>query len=378
MAALIAKADDLAEFNAFGALLQREGAQGLNASTSHDATRYYCGLPANKLELWFAMESERFQVCEGERGSEESSPPAGHLLAPARVCAWQSAIPPGSADAIPPGSLQYRSGLVMPVWRNALDPISPLSPSQAPVFRGLYKEKEVVLEERRLRVDNSPLGAWQEGFAGRSLGNNYRRPVIGYEEDIRGLGRREVQAFYERHYGPASLTAALTGDVDPVAAQRLAELYFGGWGRAVEPTASCSGAAAVGGGGEEPLAWPASGVPHSFRDWSRAGPAVVQAYYRPCGRSPDSVPLDLASDLLTGSRSSRLYSRLVLGGKALSVSSAVAYPADKHPSQFLLFGVPAKSSSTEELDYLIDGELERLGEQGPSPAELARYKKVGG
>lgn len=66
MAALIAKADALAEPNAFGALLQREGAQGLNASTSHDATRYYCALPANKLELWFALESERFQVLREE------------------------------------------------------------------------------------------------------------------------------------------------------------------------------------------------------------------------------------------------------------------------------------------------------------------------
>jgi predicted Zn-dependent peptidase len=59
---LIAKAEELVEPNAFGALLQRSGAVGLNASTSHDATKYFMSLPANKLEMWFALEAERFQV----------------------------------------------------------------------------------------------------------------------------------------------------------------------------------------------------------------------------------------------------------------------------------------------------------------------------
>lgn len=49
--------------NGYGALLSRAGAVGLNASTSHDATKFYISLPANKLELWFALEAERFQVC---------------------------------------------------------------------------------------------------------------------------------------------------------------------------------------------------------------------------------------------------------------------------------------------------------------------------
>ena len=48
--------------NEFGARLSREGAVGLNATTSHDATKYYTALPANKLELWFALEAERFRV----------------------------------------------------------------------------------------------------------------------------------------------------------------------------------------------------------------------------------------------------------------------------------------------------------------------------
>ncbi len=56
------QAGELSVSNGYGALLSRAGAVGLNASTSHDATKFYISLPSNKLELWFALEAERFQV----------------------------------------------------------------------------------------------------------------------------------------------------------------------------------------------------------------------------------------------------------------------------------------------------------------------------
>ena len=57
------------------------------------------------------------------------------------------------------------------------------------MFRALYSEKRVVAEERRARIDNAPLGRFQEAFAGAALGNNYRRPVIGYAQDVEALVR---------------------------------------------------------------------------------------------------------------------------------------------------------------------------------------------
>lgn len=68
----------------------------------------------------------------------------------------------------------------------------PLSP-QAPVFRELYSEKRVVTEERRLRVDDSPMGGFQEAFSAKAFANNYGRPVIGWPADFQRLGRREVR-----------------------------------------------------------------------------------------------------------------------------------------------------------------------------------------
>ncbi len=86
---------------------------------------------------------------------------------------------------------------------------------QAPVFRELYSEKKVVAEERRSRIDNSPMGRFQETFLSSAISNNYRRPVIGYEQDVAGLGRREIEAFFRERYGPQNLVITIVGDTTP-------------------------------------------------------------------------------------------------------------------------------------------------------------------
>ncbi|PSC70837.1 peptidase M16 [Micractinium conductrix] len=325
LAALQKEAAELSIANAYGALVSQEGGVGLNAATSHDATKYYVSLPANKAELFFALESERFR---------------------------------------------------------------------APVFRELYSEKAVVFEERRLRVDNSPLGPFSEQFALRSLGNNYRRPVIGFPEDLERLGRREVAAFHQQHYGPRSLTIAVAGDIRPSEVRRLAEKYFGGWEQpasSLQPSACAastgSGSGSGGGGAasaaagaaaqREGLATPAT--PRSeweYRAASLAGPAVMHAYFRPCINSPDAVPLDLASDILSGSRSSRLYRSLVLSGKALAASTYSSYPAEKFPSHFVCYAVPPKGSTLNHMDEQLSAEVAALAGGGPTADELRRYKKA--
>ena len=204
------------------------------------------------------------------------------------------------------------------------------TPRQAPVLREIYSEKQVVLEERRLRVDNSPLGPFQEQLALRSLGNNYRRPVIGFEADIQRIGRREVAQFFGERYGPQSLTIAVAGDVKPEQIRRLAERYWGGW---EQPAGSVPPSACDADGHGERAARPPEDAPLQYQAESRAGPAVSIAFYRPCVRSPDSLTLDVASDLLTGSRSSRLYRGLVTPGKALTVTSFASFPAEKHANQ---------------------------------------------
>ncbi len=69
-----------------------------------------------------------------------------------------------------------------------------------PVFREFYKEQDVILEERRMRTDNSPIGKAVEVFLESAFKvHPYHRPVIGYDEDIRNLTRLDVRRFYEAH-----------------------------------------------------------------------------------------------------------------------------------------------------------------------------------
>lgn len=286
--------------NEFGATLSQAGAAGLNATTSHDATRYFMAMPANKLELWFALEAERFR---------------------------------------------------------------------APVFRELYSEKRVVFEERRMRVDDSPMGKFQESFAAQAMTNNYRRPVIGYPADLALLGRREVQSFFNEHYGPERLSIAVVGDVHVDVVQKLAEKYFGGW----QSMSSLPQARPP--SDTEPLPRPEGGSRH-FEQGSKAGPLLMQAYYRPSMTSKDAVLLDIICDLLSGSRTSRLYTQLVETGQAYHANAVPSYPGEKHPNALVLFGQPSSGVSLQTLDKAFQKETHGLIHNGPSAKEMARIKKA--
>lgn len=97
-----------------------------------------------------------------------------------------------------------------------------------PVFREFYEEKDVILEERRLRVDNSPIGKLIEVFLEESFEQHpYQRPVIGYQADLYNATRANVERFFYQYYGPNNLIATVVGDVDPVEVKAMAEAYFG-------------------------------------------------------------------------------------------------------------------------------------------------------
>lgn len=157
----------LVKQNEMGQIVEQAGGVGLNATTSSEATRYFYSFPANKLELWMSLESDRF-----------------------------------------------------------LDP----------VFREFYQEKEVILEERRLRVENSPIGQMVEKFIDAAFKvHPYRRPVIGYDQDIRNLTPENVKKFFDAYYAPSNLTIAIVGDVNPTEVKKLAQTYFGRYAAKPKP-----------------------------------------------------------------------------------------------------------------------------------------------
>ena len=96
-----------------------------------------------------------------------------------------------------------------------------------PVFREFYKERDVVLEEHRMRVESDPQGKLtQDLLATAFAAHPYRNPPGGWPSDIVNLRRADAKAFFDKYYVPANITMAIVGDVNPADAKRMAERYF--------------------------------------------------------------------------------------------------------------------------------------------------------
>jgi predicted Zn-dependent peptidase len=159
MKALQEQQKELIVKDEFDQIYTEAGASGMNAGTSEDFTVYFITVPANKLELWFWMESER-------------------LL--------------------------------------------------NPVFREFYSERDVVREERRMRVESNPTNKFEEQFDSMFWASvPYHHPVIGWPSDVESIGRAAAEKFFATYYAPNNLTAALVGDFDRDEALALAKKYFG-------------------------------------------------------------------------------------------------------------------------------------------------------
>ncbi|NJL46429.1 MAG: insulinase family protein [Leptolyngbyaceae cyanobacterium SM2_5_2] len=232
-----------------------------------------------------------------------------------------------------------------------------------PVFREFFEEKNVILEERRMRVDNSPIGTMIEQFLEIAFEQHpYRRPVIGYEADLYRATRQDIQDFYDTYYGPADLTAVVVGDVDPAEVQRLAEIYFGRY--ASRPTPP-----------EPVINEPLQTAPRQFTLEMPSEPWYLEGYHRPGLTHPDHIIYGMIDSLLVGGRTSRLYKAVVEEAQiALDVGSLNGFPGDKYDNIFLLYGLTAPGHSPDEIGVAFSQELNRLKTEPVSEAELDRVK----
>ncbi|MBE9137272.1 insulinase family protein [Nodosilinea sp. LEGE 07088] len=232
-----------------------------------------------------------------------------------------------------------------------------------PVFREFFEEKDVILEERRMRVDNSPIGKMIEEFLGAAFEvHPYRRPVIGYEEDLYRATRDDIQTFYDTYYGPENLTVAVVGDVDPAQVREYAEIYFGRYQAKAAPP-------------DVVFDEPAQTDSREFTLELDSEPWYLEGYHRPGINHPDHAIYGMIDSLLVGGRTSRLYKTLVDQTQiALDVGSLNGFPGDKYPNIFLLYALTAPGHSVEDIAAAFQQELEALKTQPLSSAELERVK----
>lgn len=231
-----------------------------------------------------------------------------------------------------------------------------------PVFREFYKEKEVILEERRMRVDNSPIGQMIERFSEVAFTENpYRRPVIGYMEDLRRATRADVQTFFDTYYGPSNLIASVVGDVDAARVRQLAEAYFGRYESRMNPPALS-------------VDEPEQTEERDFTLELVSQPWYLEGYHRPGINDPDHVVYAMMDSILTGGRSARLYKALVEPQIALDVGSANGFPGDKLDTVMLLYGLTAPGHTVDEIAAGLESELTRLQEEPVEEDTLERVK----
>ncbi len=231
------------------------------------------------------------------------------------------------------------------------------------IRREFYKEKDVILEERRLRVENSPIGMMIEKFIDTAFTTHpYRRPVIGYDEDIRNLTPDDVQKFFDSYYVPSNITIAVVGDVDPVQVKKLAQTYFGRFqskpkGKADIPV--------------EPNQIKTREVTVELN----SQPWYLEGYHRPNIKHPDNAVYEIISRLLSDGRTSRLYRSLVEKQRlALTAQGFSGFPGEKYPNMMLFYALTAPGHTVDEVAQALGAEIEKLQTQPVLAKELERVK----
>lgn len=288
-------ASQYVETNEFSQIFQREGGVGLNAGTSYDNTTYYVSFPSNKLELWMAMESDRFLN---------------------------------------------------------------------PVLRDLFKEKQVVAEERRFRIESSPSGKlFLSEYLGLAyISHPYGMCIIGEMSEIQDYNRPVMLEYFRSHYIPRNMAIGIVGDVDPDEVLRLARKYFGKLEDKPKPRPVMV---------KEP-------DPFGVRTTTireNAQPMFVSGYHIPTVNHPDWQALEALASYLGSGRTCVLYKNLVKEKKyAVAVEAFTGFPGGKYPTLFSIFCIPSNEHTNAENEAEILAEIEKIRNELIPEEELEKIK----
>jgi zinc protease len=229
-------------------------------------------------------------------------------------------------------------------------------------------ERQVILEERNMRTDNSPEARLGEEINAAFYRNHpYQIPIIGWRHEIEALTRDDLESFYKTWYHPNNAILVVAGDATVAEVKPLAEKYFGKL-----PA------------GELPPRIRPSEPPHvasqrvSLADARVRQPSWRRLYLAPSfavGDTSQIYALQVAQEILGGGATSRLHKSLVVEqGKAVS---AGAYYDESvfGPATFTLSASPQQDVSLDEIEKLVEVEIDKVLKDGVSEDEVARAKK---
>jgi predicted Zn-dependent peptidase len=230
-----------------------------------------------------------------------------------------------------------------------------------PVFREFYSERDVVHEERRLRVDSTPTGRIEEQFDAMFwMASPYSWPVIGWPSDLEGLNREEALEFFDIYYAPNNLTAALVGDFKLEEAKALAEKYFGRIPRGKIPPKPVRTTEI------EQLAEKRMIAEAETR------PTVKIRYHTVADGHKDEPALLVLSGILNG-RTGRLYKSLVSEQK-VAVQAGAGVNGLKWDGYYEFVGIARPPHTPEEVEKSLSSEIQVLKDTLPDDHELQKVK----
>ncbi len=235
------------------------------------------------------------------------------------------------------------------------------------------KEINVVLEERRLRTDDSPQSlAVEASQAVAYMTSPYRYPVIGWEADIKNMSAADLRAWYQRWYGPNNAIVVVVGDVEPDAVHTLAKKYFGPLAKSDIAPPKDRPEVAQNGTKRVTLNSSKARVPYLVMGYK--APTLAQAVRGEGVEEWEAYALDVLAAMLTGDNSARLRRELVRGREVAAEVSAGIETAARLGTLFTFNAVPAEGVSLEKLEQAIVEQLDGLATHPPTAAELERIK----
>jgi predicted Zn-dependent peptidase len=232
-----------------------------------------------------------------------------------------------------------------------------------PVAREFYKERDVVQEERRMRIDSNPIGGMVEQFLATAyVAHPYGRSGVGWESEISQVTATEADAFHKKYYVPANIVVAVVGDVKAADAMPMLTKYFGAIPAGPKP---------------EPMT---TIEPEQFAEKSvvireAAQPFYIEGYHRPDYRDPDESVYDAITDIFSNGRTARLYKSLVRDQQiAADAEGFSGFPGQKYPGLFAFYGVPTRGHTPEEIRVAIHKEIDKLKTEDVTDEELQTFK----
>lgn len=224
-------------------------------------------------------------------------------------------------------------------------------------------ERRVILEERRTRSEDDPVGALAETFhAVAFLAHPYRLPVIGFVTDIERITAEDLRAWYRTYYVPNNALLVAVGDFDAGALLDRIRARFGPIPRGPEPPAV---------GVVEPEQW------GERRVWLRREarlPVVFAGYPVPNFRHPDAYALEVLQTILAGGRASRLHRRLVVEARLALDAGGDYTRLSLDPDVFTFYATVLPGRTVEEVERALASEVERLRTEPVAPEELERAR----